>query len=129
MNKCINCGAPATCWHHVVPKVLGGQDGTNKVPLCETCHGLIHGIEYTNGVISHSDLVKAGQAKARAAGKQIGRVQGEKVPSKKSFIAKNYIKEYSKDFNGTLNDIEVMKMTNVSRKTYYKYKKELKQEN
>ena len=36
--------------------------------------------------------------------------------------------KHSKDFNGTLDDGEVMKLTGLARNTYYKYKRELKAE-
>lgn len=62
---------------------------------------------------------------ARLAGKQIGQRKGNTFETKKSKRAKEDIKKYSKDFMGTLNDIEVMKLTGVSRNSYYKYKKEL----
>ena len=41
---------------------------------------------------------------------------------------KEIILKHSAEFNGNLNDIEVMKLTGLSRNTYYKYKKELKEE-
>ena len=41
--------------------------------------------------------------------------------------AKEIILKHSKDFNGTLADEEVMKLAEISRKTYYKYKKELRE--
>lgn len=65
---------------------------------------------------------------ARLEGKQIGGKQGVKLITKKSIKEKETIKKYSKDFNGTLADIEVMKLTGLSRNTYYKYKRELKEE-
>ena len=34
---------------------------------------------------------------------------------------------HSKDFNGSLNDVEVMKLTGLARNTYYKYKRELRE--
>lgn len=34
-----------------------------------------------------------------------------------------YIKKYSKDFSGTLSDVDVMRLIGISRNTYYKYKK------
>ena len=37
-------------------------------------------------------------------------------------------KEYSKAFNGTLKDEDVMKLVGITRVTYYKYKKEIKEE-
>ena len=62
---------------------------------------------------------------ARLAGKQIGQKKGNTFETKKSKKAKEDIKKYSKDFLGTLNDIEVMKLICVSRNSYYKYKKEI----
>lgn len=68
---------------------------------------------------------KEGLETARLAGKQIGQKKGNTFETKKSKKAKEDIKKYSKDFMGTLNDIEVMKLIGVSRNSYYKYKKEL----
>ncbi len=71
--------------------------------------------------------VSQGMETARLNGKQIGGVAGSKYNVKKSQEAKEQIKKYSKDFNGTLADNEVITLTGISRKTYYKYKKELKE--
>lgn len=68
-----------------------------------------------------------GVRKAQAMGKQVGRAAGTKVETKKAKAAKEIIRKHSKDFNGSLNDIEVMKLTNLARNTYYKYKAELKE--
>ena len=68
---------------------------------------------------------KEGIETARLNGKQIGAVQGRKIITKKSIEKKEQIIKYSKDFNGTLNDKEVMKLIGLARNTYYKYKKEL----
>ena len=65
---------------------------------------------------------------ARLNGKQIGLQQGTKLTTKKSISAKEIIKKHSKEFNGTLNDADVMKLAGLSRNTYYKYKRELKDE-
>lgn len=62
---------------------------------------------------------------ARLKGKQIGLEKGTKLITKKSIEAKEQIQKYSKDFNGSLKDIEVMKLIGISRNSYYKYKKEL----
>ena len=51
--------------------------------------------------------------------------KGTKLVTKKSIVMKERIKELSKDFNGTNNDVEVMAITNLARNTYYKYKKAL----
>lgn len=65
---------------------------------------------------------------ARRNGKQIGQEQGKKFNIKKAAPAKEKIKKYSRDFDGTLPDAEVMKLVGLARNTYYKYKKELKEE-
>ena len=62
---------------------------------------------------------------ARSNGKQIGQKKGVKLKIKKKQPCKNIILKHSKDFRGTLNDNECMKLTGLSRNTYYKYKKEL----
>lgn len=62
---------------------------------------------------------------ARLNGKQIGQKPGAKLITKKSIKSKEKIIKYSKDFQGTLNDIECMKLVGISRNTYYKYKREI----
>lgn len=64
---------------------------------------------------------------ARLEGKQIGQVEGAKLTIKKSIKAKEVILKHSKDFEGTLQDDDVMKLAEVSRNTYYKYKRQLKE--
>lgn len=71
---------------------------------------------------------KEGIETARLKGKQIGQEKGTKLVTKKSIEKKEEIKKYSKDFNGSLKDIEVMKLIGISRNSYYKYKKELVEE-
>ena len=44
---------------------------------------------------------------------------------RKASAAKKKILEYSKDFNGTLDDNECMMITGVAKSTYLKYKREL----
>ena len=64
---------------------------------------------------------------ARLNGKQIGQPKGAKLTTKKSIKAKEVILKRSKDFNGDLSDLEVMKLIGCARGSYYKYKRELKQ--
>lgn len=65
---------------------------------------------------------------AKLNGKRVGRKQGETVTTKKSVAAKQIILKHSIDFGGSLTDKEVMQMIGgISRNTYYKYKRELKQ--
>ena len=72
--------------------------------------------------------VSEGMETARLNGSQIGQVAGRKLNVKKAQPMKEQILKYSKDFDGTLNDAECMKLTGLARNTYYKYKKELKDE-
>lgn len=71
---------------------------------------------------------KGGIETARLNGKQIGAVKGAKLTTKKSIAAKDIIKKHSKDFNGTLEDGEVIKLAGISRNSFYKYKKEIREE-
>ena len=64
---------------------------------------------------------------ARLNGKQIGTPLGAKLTTKKSIVAKELIQKHSKDFSGTLSDAEVIKLAGISRNSYYKYKRELRQ--
>lgn len=65
---------------------------------------------------------------ARLSGKQIGAVPGRKLNVKKAAAAKEQIRKYSKDFDGTLTDKEVMKLIGIANNTYYKYKREMREE-
>ena len=79
-------------------------------------------------VIELHQRTKEGMETARLNGKQIGTPKGAKLTTKKSIAAKDIIKKHSIDFNGTLKDDDVIKLAGISRKTYYKYKKELREE-
>lgn len=65
---------------------------------------------------------------ARLNGKQIGQKQGAKLTTKKSIKAKEIIKKHSKDFEGTLEDKDVITLAGISRNSYYKYKREIREE-
>lgn len=79
-------------------------------------------------VLDLRQRTKEGIETARRNGKQIGQEQGRKLKIKKSAPAKEKIRKYSRDFDGALPDAEVMKLVGLARNTYYKYKKELKEE-
>lgn len=70
---------------------------------------------------------KEGIETARLNGKQIGQKPGNKLKVKKEAPAKEKILKYSKDFHGSLADPECIQIVGVSRNTFYKYKKELKE--
>lgn len=72
--------------------------------------------------------VKEGMLTAKLAGKQIGQKEGAVLHIKKKDPAKEIILKHSKDFGGTLSDKDCMLLAKVSRNTYYRYKKELKED-
>lgn len=72
---------------------------------------------------------KEGIETARLNGKQIGLPKGTKITTKKSVKAKEQIKKYNKDFGGALNNEETWTLIGITKPTFYKYKKELIQEN
>jgi hypothetical protein len=70
---CAACGA-TDCdihEHHLVPRSHGGAD-LPTVNLCTDCHGKVHRY-YINP--AHSELTKAGQARAKARGVKLGNPQ------------------------------------------------------
>ena len=95
--------------------------------------------------------VKEGMAVAKLDGKQIGRSEGDKLEIKKAEPIKALIRQYSRDFEGTLTDSEVLAVLSsktvlipkkkrngsieereisakLARNTLYKYKKEMREE-
>lgn len=70
---------------------------------------------------------REGIATARLNGKQIGRKPETVIITQKSIKAKEIIKKFSKSFNGTLKDIDVIKLAGITPNSYYKYKRELKE--
>lgn len=76
------------------------------------------------------ECTKEGIREAKRNGKQVGRSTGARVITKKSIEAKRLMQKYSKDFGGTLNDIDTMtqiraRVGTLSRNSYYKYKRDL----
>jgi hypothetical protein len=129
-QKCCNCNSSDSIqYHHIIPLAIGGNDIlTNIVPLCEKCHLLIHNKNKTNKLVSHSELTKRGLEKARKEGKQIGLKKGTKLTTDKSIAAKEIILKYNIDFGGELDNQQTIKLAGISRNTFYKYKKELREE-
>ena len=104
-------------------------DGVNKYLMALAKEQII--IAFQQAEKEVADLhqrTREGIETARLNGKQIGLKQGTKLNVKKSAPAKEAIRKYSKDFDGVLEDAEVIKLACISRNTYYKYKRELKEE-
>lgn len=74
------------------------------------------------------ERTREGIKTARLNGKQIGGVKGRKLTTKKSLAAKKDIMKLSRSFNGTLSDADVIRLTGLARNTYYKYKREIKEQ-
>lgn len=64
----------------------------------------------------------------KSQGVILGRRVGSKIQTKKSIKMKEKIKLLAKDFGGNLKDIQVIEVLKISRNTYFKYKRELKEE-
>ena len=79
---------------------------------------------------SHRSHMKESFEQARAEEKQSGTGRGKRYESRKSFMVKELIKKYNQNYDGMMNDVQTMdqirgEMGTISRNTYYKYKKEL----
>ena len=104
-------------------------DGINKYLLSLAKEQII--IAFAQAEKEVQDLhqrTKEGIQTARLNGKQVGLTAGTKLTTKKSIEAKALISKHSIDFGGSLSDTEVITLTGLARNTYYKYKRELKEE-
>ncbi len=76
-----------------------------------------------------SDLhsrISEGLREAKKNGSKIGLPKGTTFTTKKELSCLSIIQKHSKDFGGTLEDSDVMKLCGCSRNSYYKYKKKAK---
>lgn len=72
---------------------------------------------------------KEGLREAKDNGKRVGQVKGATLTTKKSIAVKERMLEVVKEFGGYCDKEEdILKLLDVSRNTYYKYKRELRQE-
>ena len=72
--------------------------------------------------------LRASREVASKSGTVYGRTPGIKSETKKAIKIKDQIIKLSRDFDGDYSDIELLDMLDVSRKSYYKYKKELRED-
>lgn len=101
-------------------------EATNKVIKLLAKKQIIQAFEQSEKEVEDlHQRTREGIETARLNGKQIGQRAGNKLIIKKEAPAKEKIKKYSRDFEGTLSDVECIKLIGISRNTYYKYKKEL----
>ena len=71
--------------------------------------------------------ISQGMRESKKNGKNIGLTKGTTLVTEKSVRCKEIIKKHAIDFGGTLSDKEVMTLCKISRNSYYKYKRELKE--
>ena len=69
-----------------------------------------------------------GMREAKKKGSQIGRIKGKTYETKKAVAAKERILKDSKTFGGNYPDTDLMRLVGVTKKSYYKYKRELRME-
>lgn len=70
--------------------------------------------------------ISEGMRESKRNGTKIGLTKGTKLTTKKELKCKEIILKHSKDFNGTLEDPDVITLCGCSKNSYYKYKKQLK---
>lgn len=104
-------------------------EGVNQY-LMELAKEQIH-IAFEQAEKEVSDLhqrTKEGIETARLNGKQIGQAKGTTYETQKAKVAKDIIRRHNKSFGGSLTDTETMKQAGISRKSFYKYKRELRED-
>ena len=71
--------------------------------------------------------ISQGMRESKKNGNRIGLEKGTTLVTEKSIKCKEIIKKHALEFGGTLSDKEVMTLCKISRNSYYKYKRELKE--
>ena len=77
-------------------------------------------------VVDLHSRISQGIREAKKNGTKIGLSKGSTLTTKKATQCKAVIQKHSKDFGGSLEDADVIKLCGCSRNSYYKYKRELK---
>ena len=70
--------------------------------------------------------ISQGIREAKRNGTKIGLPKGTTLITKKSIDCKAIIQKHSKDFGGSLEDADIIKLCGCSRNSYYKYKREIR---
>ena len=106
---CCNCGSTEDLqYHHIVPIELGGRDiNSNMCCLCYKCHFKIHHLRDPK-MNNYGEMIKKGQAKAKAEGRFTGQ-QGNIITIVKKDGTKyvGTVKELSKIFKRCERTIEI----------------------
>ena len=83
-------------------------------------------IQSEKEVLDLHNRISEGLREAKRSGSRVGLPKGSTISKKKEKECLLLILKHSKDFNGTLDDKDVIKLCGCSRNSYYKYKKLLK---
>ena len=83
-------------------------------------------IQSEKEVLDLHNRISEGLREAKKTGSRIGLPKGTTITTKKEKECSNLIIKHSKDFSGTLDDKDVIKLCGCSRNSYYKYKSLLK---
>ena len=122
-RKALEVGVPLT-----VTDVDFILEGVNKYLMCLAREQIRLAFEQAEKEVEDlHQRTREGIETARIAGKQIGQRKGAHLTTKKSITAKEIIRKHCKDFGGSLSDDETMALAKISRNTYYKYKREIKE--
>ena len=126
---CVSCGAiDDLVYHHILPLSFGGKDVLSNICcLCNNCHYKLHhcGKEKKYNQ-TYSDLIKEG---IKNSSKKSGRKPGSL--DKLTFELKNDILEYltnNPDLTIFKNCNELLEKHNISRNTFKKYCRLMKEE-
>lgn len=104
-------------------------DGVNKY-LMELAREQIR-LAFGQAEKEVSDLrqrTREGIETARLNGRRVGLPKGTRLETKKSVAAKEFIRNRNRGFGGDLTNEETCKLAGICRKTLYKYKKEIKED-
>lgn len=79
-DKCYECNKHGDIhFHHIIPYSKGGR---KTIPLCEECHGKVHGRDF----LKHSQLIRDAVNKRKQQGVVLGRKKGSIVSDEKFLL-------------------------------------------
>jgi hypothetical protein len=116
-NICFECGKDNTIihYHHIVPEIRGGK---STIPLCSTCHGLVHDRNFDH----HRELQRIGIERAKLQGKYKGRKVGS-TETVNEYLNKERIKKIGELLNSGYGVRETCRVLKCSPNTIAKFKK------
>lgn len=122
-DKCFECGVENVTihFHHIIPEIRGGS---KTIPLCPTCHGLVHNRNFDH----HRELQRLGIEKAKLLGKYKGRKTGTKEEID-SYLTKDRTKQIIELLNNGYGPRAIMRLLKCSPNSIYKVRKYIKNQN